>query len=287
MYQQMAVILDKYSDADGMHPTAIPGVNYLKATEAGHRTPSVFQPSLCIIVQGKKRVLLGEEVLTYAPSQYLVASVDLPVIGEVTHASRAMPYLTLQIDLQPALLSELLAMVPEHHEMQRGLFVGRVSDAQAAASLRLLQLLDAPDDIAVMAPLLIREVHYRLLQSPEGRAIAQLAVRGSQLQRIAQVIAQMKDVYAKPLPIEALAEKVSMSVSTFHAHFKAVTAMSPLQFQKRLRLMEARRLMLADGITAADAAYRVGYESSSQFSREYARYFGMPPARDVERLRAA
>ena len=285
--QRIAALIDKYS-GEGIRPTAIPGVHSLKMSAVGDRMPTVYRPSLCIIVQGKKRVLLGEEMLHYAPSEYLVASVDLPVIGEVTEGTREKPYMTLQIDLQPALLSELLATLPPRGaEGVRAMFVGKVDAALGDAALRLLQLLERPEDIPVMTPLLMREVHYRLLQGVEGQAVAQLAVKGSHLQRIAQVIGDIKNGFAQPLRIEQLAEQVNMSVSTFHAHFKGVTARSPLQFQKKLRLMEARRLMLEEATTAADAAYRVGYESSSQFSREYARLFGAPPARDVERLRAA
>lgn len=285
---QIVDLIDKYYEEEGVRPTVIPGVHCLKMGKPGDRMPTVYQPSLCIIVQGKKRVLLGDEILHYAPSEYLVASVDLPVIGEVTEGSASKPYMTVQIDLQPALLGELLANLPPHESNNsRAMFVGKVDQDLADAALRLLQLLDRPKDIAFMAPMLMREVHYRLLQGAEGRAVAQLAVKGSQLQRIAQVIHTLKSDYHQPIRIEHLAAKANMSVSSFHAHFKAVTAMSPLQFQKKLRLMEARRLMLADATTAADAAFRVGYESSSQFSREYARFFGMPPARDVERLRAA
>ena len=276
---------------DGIHPTAIPGVNCIRLSELHARLPSVYTPCICVIVQGRKRVLLEKEVYEYRPSQYLAVSVDLPVIGEVTEGSRKKPYLCLQIELNRLELAELLVQtrttLDREGTVRRGIFVAQVDRQLGDCVLRLARLLDTPQDIPILAPMIRREIHYRLLVSPHGRTIAQLARTGSHAQRIAAAIRHLKAGYDKPIRIEALASRVGMSVSSFHAHFKAVTAMSPLQYQKRLRLLEARQIMLAEMRDAVSTAYRVGYESPSQFSREYARVFGNPPGRDIKRLTAS
>lgn len=287
--EALVSIIDRFSgDEDGIHATAIPGVNCLRLSELSARLPSVYTPCICVIVQGRKRVLLEKEVYEYRPSEYLAVSVDLPVIGEVTEGSREAPYLCLQIELDQRQLAELLvqAGLPMERKTatRRGIFVGDMDETLGDCVLRLARLLEAPQDIPLLAPMIKRELYYRLLSGPYGEAIAQLARTGSQMQRIATAIRQLKADYDKPVRIEALAHRVGMSVSSFHAHFKTVTAMSPLQYQKRLRLMEARQIMLVEMRDAVSTAYRVGYESPSQFSREYARLFGDPPGRDIQRL---
>lgn len=282
-------LIDRYSDGDGIHVSGMAGLSCLKYSRIGERMPGVFTPSVCFIVQGRKEVLLGDEIYSYTPGEFLAVTVDLPLVGTVTEASMAKPYLTVQIDLDTRLLSELLASGGDYitggGRAKRGLFVGTADAALQDVVVRLMRLLDTPQDQAVIGPLLMRELHYRLLRSPYGQDILQLVLHGSATQRIAQVITTLKRDFAKALKVEELAEIARMSASSFHHHFKEVTAMSPLQYQKQLRLMEARRLMLAESRTAAHAAYDVGYESSSQFSREYARMFGLPPAADVSRLR--
>lgn len=287
--EALAAIVDRFSgDEDGIHATAIAGVNCLRLSEFNARLPSVYTPCICVIVQGRKRVLLEKEVYDYRPSEYLAVSVDLPVIGEVMEGSPETPYLCLQIELDHLQLAKLMVesglLLERKATIQRGIFVGGMDETLSDCVLRLARLLDAPHDIPLLAPMIKREFYYRLLRGPYGEAIAQLARTGSQMQRIAMAIQHLKADYNKPVRIEALAHQVGMSVSSFHAHFKTVTAMSPLQYQKRLRLLEARQIMLMEMCGTVSTAYRVGYESPSQFSREYARLFGEPPGRDIQRL---
>jgi len=286
--EELARLIDKFSLGNGIHSTALAGLNCIKLSEINDRLPSVYTPSLCVIVQGKKRALLNDEIYQYQPSEYLVGSVDLPVIGQVIEASQAKPYLCLQIELDLHQLAELIVQAgfPVKNKMtsQRGLFVGNMDLSLADGVLRLARLLEAPEDIPLLAPMIKREIYYRLLNGQYGDAIAQMTQTGSHMQRISAAIQILKADYNKPIKIEDLANQVGMSVSSFHTHFKAVTAMSPLQYQKRLRLMEARKIMLAETQDAATTAYRVGYESPSQFSREYMRMFGNPPGRDMKIL---
>lgn len=288
--QTLVSLVDKYSNGDGMHPTAIPGLECIRMSEPAVQTPWVYQPSLCLIVQGEKRVALNSEHFVYAPSQYLAITVDLPAVGTITKASKEAPYLCVKIDIDIGVVTELVERrgVPaKSADTQRGLFVGAADAALVESMTRLASLLDTPNDIDYLAPLAIREVHYRLLQGEHAQRIVQLALDGSNTQRVAQAIRQIRAKFNEPLVIEDLARTVHMSPSSFHAHFKQVTAMSPLQYQKRLRLIEARQRLIAGSVNASNAAYSVGYESASQFSREYSRAFGAPPAADIERLRAA
>lgn len=282
---ELAQLVDKFSTEEGIQSTAIPGVNCIRLTQINDQLPSVYTPSLCIIVQGKKRVLLEDEIYQYQPSEYLVVSVDLPVIGQVIEASKDMPYLCLQIELDQHQLAELMvqAKLPIKNKTpsQRGIFVGDVDESLGDGVLRLARLLEATQDIPLLAPMIKREIYYRLLNGQYGDVIAQMAQAGSHMHRISAAIQVLKNNYNKPIKIEALANQIGMSISSFHSHFKTVTAMSPLQFQKRLRLLEARKIMLADTQDAASTAYQVGYESPSQFSREYVRMFGHPPKRDM------
>ena len=240
-------------------------------------------------MQGRKQVLLEEEIYRYKPTQFLAVSVDLPLLGQVTEASAELPYLCLAIDIDARQMADLISQSGDagwsRGETTRGLFVGDVDDAMLDPALRLTRLLDSPRDIAVLAPLMMREFHYRLLQSPYGAAIAQMAIAGSNTHKIGQIIRRIKTRLAEPIRVEELASMANMSPSSFHQHFKAVTAMSPVQYQKRLRLTEARQILLAEKTDAASTAYRVGYQSVSQFSREYARMFGAPPRRDIDSLR--
>lgn len=290
-FGEIAALVDKYSSGEGIHPTAVPGLKCLKFSSPSMQTPTVYAPSVCVIVQGTKRVLLEDEIYRYAPSQYLAVSVDLPLVGQVMEASAASPYLCLQIDLDARQIGELIASArsdsPEQSTTGRGLFVGKLDEPMMEATLRLARLLESPKDIPALAPMMMRELHYRLLSGAHGAAIAQIAVAGSNTQKIAHVIRRMKSDLTAPVNIEELAAKAHMSPSSFHQHFKAVTAMSPLQYLKRLRLTEARQIMLSEAVDAASTAYRVGYESASQFSREYARMFGAPPMRDIAGLRKA
>jgi AraC-like DNA-binding protein len=241
------------------------------------------------VVQGEKEVMLEGETYHYAASQFLVISVDLPATGHVTVATPEKPYLCLQVDIDPRQLSELITETVRTEVQgapsERALFIGTTNDQLTDALLRLARLLETPQDIPLLAPMVLREIYYRLLNGLYGRRIAQIAIDGTKMQRIARVIQRLKTKLSEPIRVEDLAEMAHMSPSSFHSHFKKVTTMSPLQYQKRLRLLEARRLLLVGGTDAASAAYRVGYESASQFSREYSRMFGAPPISDVANLR--
>jgi AraC-like DNA-binding protein len=289
--KELVALTDKFSNGNGVHETAVPGLTCIKVTDLHTRMPTVYNPSLCIVVQGSKEVILDTERYHYAPPDYLIISVDLPVIGQITKASANSPYLCLKIDIDQRLLSELVVETSRPAQVssspERGFFIGKLDSVFCDGVVRLARLLDTPKDIAFFAPIITREIHYRLLNSKYCTIISQLAENDSKMQRIATVIQKLKTEFDKPIRIEEMAQLASMSVSTFHLHFKEITAMSPLQYQKSLRLIEARRIMLSDAADAADTAFRVGYESPSQFSREYARMFGAPPARDIARLRSA
>ena len=286
--RELAALIHKYSAGDGVHATAIGGLFCIRLSAPNMKLPSVYQPSICVIVQGAKQVLLEDEIYHYAPPQFLAVSVDLPLLGQVVEASAERPYLCLQIELDPRQIGELITQSDRagwsRGESTRGLFVGTLDVATQEAVLRLARLLETPSDIAVLAPMMLRELHYRLLSGAYGSAIAQMAIAGSNTHKIGAIIRRIKSQLAAPIRVEDLAAMANMSPSSFHQHFKAVTAMSPLQYQKRLRLTEARHILLSEEIDAASAAYRVGYQSVSQFSREYARMFGAPPIRDVENI---
>jgi AraC-like DNA-binding protein len=289
--RELARLVDKFSKGEGMHASAVGGVHCIKLSETHVQLPTVYQPSICVIVQGAKQVLLEEEIYRYAPPQFLAVSVDLPLVGQVTEATHEAPYLCLAIDIDARQIADLIASSGDagwsRGETARGLFVGDLDAGMQDSVLRLARLLENPRDIPVLAPLAMREFHYRILNSPYGPAIAQMAIAGSNTHKIGQIIRRIKTKLAEPIRVEELASMANMSASSFHQHFKAVTAMSPVQYQKRLRLTEARHILLAENADAQSAAYRVGYQSVSQFSREYARMFGAPPMRDMEGIRTA
>ncbi len=276
---------------EGAHPTHIAALTLIRYSSCSQALASVYEPSLCIVVQGRKRAELGGEVYIYDALNYLVVSVTLPIIGAVIEASDDAPYLCLRIALDRSVIAELLLQSERaktslrESRAQRGLFVARTDAAMLDAVLRLLRLLDEPDDAAVLAPMVLREIHYRVLVGELGPRLKELCVSDSQTQRVARAIDMLRTRYAEPLSIEKLAEAAHMSQSSLHHRFKEVTAMSPVQFQKQLRLHEARRLMFTEGFEAARAAHRVGYESASQFSREYRRLFGAPPRREIQTIR--
>lgn len=285
----LARLVEKHATQDGLHETGIAKLRCLKFSDPGSGMPTVYQPSVCVVLQGSKEVLVENRTYSYSPSDFLVVSVDMPVIGRVTRASAAEPYLCVTLDIDAQDMSELIAqmdgVVAEEGDSAVGVFVAKVDTPLLDSVLRLVGLLDTPKDIPLLGPLAMREVYYRLLQGDHGRRIAQIAITGSTTQRIAQVLQVLKTNVAKPMRVEELAGMAGMSLSSFHHHFKQVTTMSPLQYLKRLRLWEARRILIAEAADAASTAYRVGYESPSQFSREYSRLFGAPPRRDVEMIR--
>ncbi|HEY9041266.1 MAG TPA: AraC family transcriptional regulator [Rheinheimera sp.] len=287
--QQLLQLVQQVAVNEGVNSTAIPNVFCYKVSRPQITMPAVYEPCLCIIVQGRKNVMLGSDMLSYGELEFLVASVDLPILGTVVQASALQPYYVIQINIDVRLLSELLLQMQylavANRRAESGLFIGQVDQQMGDSLLRLLALLQQPDDIPVLAESLVREMHYRMLRSNFGKEIAQISLKGTPTQRISVAIQKLRRDYDQTVTIEELAAMAGMSVSSFHAHFKAVTNMSPLQFQKSVRLVEARSLMISQHMDAASTAYKVGYESPSQFSREYARMFGSPPARDIARIR--
>jgi AraC-like DNA-binding protein len=254
----------------------------------------MVEPSLCVVAQGSKEFLLGESRYRYDPFHYLLVTVDLPYAGQVLEASQEQPFLSLRLDLSPALVSEVMLEAghpsqssPEEPADVRAIAVSAVDANLLDAMVRVARLLDAPDEASVLLPLIAREIIYRLLRGEQGNRLRHLAILGGYAPDIARAIERLRRNFDQPLRIEQMARELGMSVSVFHHHFKAVTAMSPLQFQKRLRLLEARRLMLGEDFDAASAAFRVGYLDASHFNREYKSLFGLPPMRDVQRLREA
>jgi AraC-like DNA-binding protein len=287
---KLARLLGAYAPYDGRFELALRGV-YAFRTSRPYREPvhATLPPALCVIAQGAKIVMLGREVYEYDASRMLVYSVDLPIAAQVVRASRSEPYLGFKLELDPYKVAELAVRVfPDGvpRRSNRGLCTVEATDDMIDAVARLLELMAQPGDADLLAPLVVDEILIRLLRSPVGYRVAQIGHAGSRLQRIAKAIAWIRANFSQPMSVQALADLVHMSVSSFHQHFKAVTSMSPLQYQKVLRLQEARRLMLSGMMDAGTAGLRVGYLSASQFSREYGRLFGSSPTKDVARLRA-
>ncbi|BBK40101.1 transcriptional regulator [Allostella vacuolata] len=286
---ELAGLIERFSGSDGVHATAIPRLFLIRSTRPTEPLHALHAPALCIIAQGRKQVMLGPHVYPYDPARYLVVSVEVPIVGQVLEASPAAPYLCFRLDLDPAtvgaLMMELDRPVAAGPTEELGLSLSRVTPDLLDAAIRLVRLLERPADLAILAPLAEREILYRLLTGELAPWLRQIAVGESRMHQVNRAIAWIKRHYRQPFRIEAVAREAGMSPSTLHQHFKAVTAMSPLQYQKQLRLQEARRLMIGHAMDAAVAGHEVGYESPSQFSREYSRLFGSPPVRDIARLR--
>ncbi|WP_379127430.1 AraC family transcriptional regulator N-terminal domain-containing protein [Paenibacillus sp. sgz500958] len=287
--QELAALIDRHTRENGVHETAIPSLFLIRESNVYEPAFRVVKPSFCFIAQGVKEILLAQERFIYSSADYLVTSVDLPVVGQTIKATADVPYLCLKLEFTQSQILEVLndsvIQITPKENAKRALFVGKIDITLLDATLRLARLLDNPKDIPFLGSIYTREVLYRLLQGSYGSTLAQIAMEKSSTYRIRDAIEQVISNMDKPLRIESLAETASMSTSSFHRHFKEVTAMSPIQFQKQLRLQEARRLLLSESTDAADVAYRVGYESASQFSREYARMFGSPPRTDIRRLK--
>ena len=255
-------------------------------TGLGH---GVSFPSFCVIAQGSKELLLGDSLYRYNPTQYLISTAALPIASRVTEASPKHPYLGIVLKLDPTLIGSVLVeagrRAPRNYTSMTAIDVSPLDTSLLDAVVRLVRLLDSPTEVRFFAPLVIREIVYRLMLGAQGSRLHQIAALGGATHRIAEAIERLRNDFDQPLRIEDLAQELGMSISGFHHHFRALTAMSPLQFQKQLRLQEARRLMLGEGLDATSAGYRVGYGNPSHFTREYKRLFGDPPMRDVERLR--
>ncbi len=257
-------------------------------TELGH---GVSYPCFCVIAQGSKEVRLGDTRHRYDPAHYLIATAALPIASRITDASEEKPYLSLLLKLDPTLVGSVMVeaghLAPQGHSAVQAINVSPLDASLLDAVVRLVRLLDSPTDARFLAPLLTREIDYRLLTGAQGGRLHHVAALGGHGHRIVRALERLRKDFDQPLRIEDIARELGMSVSGFHHHFKAVTAMSPLQFQKQLRLQEARRLMLGEDLDAASAGYRAGYSDASHFTREYKRLFGAPPMRDVEGLREA
>ena len=286
---ELAALIGRQVSGTGICSTAMPHVSLIRADAPSTPTPAVYKASLCIIAQGSKRLSIGEHSVVYDAAHYLLVSVDLPLVGHVLDASPERPYLCCKIDLDASILADLMAI--EAGGMVRtdlpvlGVYPGDPDLIDAAC--RLVGLLDRPDTIRALAPLIEREILYRLLTGPHGPMLRHVATAGSHLNQVSRAIAAIRRRFDAPIRIEKVAAEAGMSSSSLHAHFKAITRMTPLEYQKQLRLQKARRLMLTEGATASTAGFAVGYESPSQFSREYRRLFGAPPRADIERLHAA
>ena len=288
--RRLANRIAAYAPHDGAFQLRLPGTYAIRlsrmTTEASYAT---LGPALCVAAQGAKVVMLGREVLEYDPAHLLVFAVDLPISSQVIRASRKDPYLGFTLDLDPVRVGELAARVyprgvPRASD-HRGLYVGRSTDDIVDAVTRLLDLMARPEDADLLGPLVIDEILIRLLRTPIGNRVGQIGHTKSGVQRMAEAVTWIREHFAQPVTVEEMATAVHMSASSFHQRFKAVTSMSPLQYQKVLRLHEARRLMLFQTMDASDACHRVGYLSASQFSREYGRFFGSAPTKDIARLR--
>lgn len=285
----LAEIIGRHATDDGVNLCSLPGVKLLRSSVPTMPIPVIYEPTLCLIAQGRKQAMLGATAFVYDPATYMMASVDLPVMGAVIEASAERPYLCLQISLNMAELGELAIRYPtplqKVHDFPLGLTLNRTTPELLNAAVRLAGLLDTPEDIGALAPLVLQEILYRLLTGDSGNNIRHMVLTDSRLNHISRAIVWIKTHFRETCPVEQAAEIAGMSRSTFHAHFKAVTLMSPLEFRTRLRMLEAQRLMISDALDAASAGFHVGYASPSQFSRDYARIFGMPPARHAAQLR--
>lgn len=299
---ELTALIDRLTATDGTYPTIIAPLTLYRMSAPTPPVHGVQKPTFCVIAQGSKLTVLGADNHRHDASRYLLLSVELPLTVQITEASPDAPYLGMCLDIEPRQISALLmemdglegaartpaAQTPAAQSgsgLAPSLSLSRTDAPLLDAVLRLLRLLDTPQDVAVLAPLALREILYRLLAGEQGARLRQIAVSDSLTHRIAKAITWLKQHYAEPLDIGTIAQEVCMSASSLHHHFKTVTALSPLQYQKHLRLQEARRLMLSDALDAATAGYRVGYQSPSQFNREYSRLFGAPPLRDIGRLR--
>lgn len=290
VYAEIARLVARYAKDDDPE-SAIDGLYLTRRCSPSGRLHVDQRPSFWLVAGGRKCLTVGDQDLHYGVGDCLLVALDLPATARILQASEAEPHLCVGVAINPARLAELIGRLPEQASAAppggvRGVAVNPASPELLDATLRLLRLLDRPGDVAAMAPLIEQEILYRLLSGPQGARLMHIAMAEGQGQRVTRAVAWLRQHFDQPLRIELLAEHVGMSESSLHHHFKAVTNMTPMQYQKQLRLYEARRLMLVEGLDVGAAGFSVGYQSPSQFSREYRRLYGLPPARDVEALRA-
>ncbi|KTF68292.1 AraC family transcriptional regulator [Sphingomonas sp. WG] len=282
--------IDAKGGGQGRFQTPMPAIHIVRSFQDIVPVQNLYRPSLCVVLKGAKEILFGDTTLRYAEMECLVVSLEVPASGRMVGATPADPYVGIMIDFDIAVLREVLQQLANPPVPNAGsgpcVFVGKVDDMLAECITRLARLAQMPEAVPVLFPAAMRELYYWLLTGPYGSEVAKLALPETQAERVARAIHYLRDHFSEPLRVEQLAEVAHMSVSSFHQHFKAMTAMSPVQYQKQLRLLEARRLMVSENTNVSDAAYQVGYESPSQFSREYTRSFGTAPKRDVMNFRA-
>lgn len=273
----------------GAHATAILGLTLYRRIAPSPCYPAMYEPSLNVFVQGRKRITLAGMTYRCDESTFVLSSIDVPVVSQIVAATEEVPLLSLQLKLDMSIVREILSQEEFHNGSSpaRGITIGKTTVDLLKPFCRLLDLLDAPEDISFLSDLIQREIVYRLVRGPHGGRLRAIATLGDQSHRTAKAIAWLRANYTKPLRVEELAEIARMGMSTLHHHFRELTAMSPLQYQKQLRLVAARERMLVEGLDAASAAFEVGYESASQFNREYKRLFGQPPMRDIKVRRLA
>ena len=291
MRKKLAVKIGTCAQSLGENSTPIPGLAVYSRTKPTACFLATYEPSLSVFVQGRKRINLGGNIYHCDESSFLLTSIDVPVESQIIEASEKAPLLSMFLRLDMPMVREVMSReeLPELKTLNqsRGLAVGETTVGLLDACIRLIDLLDTPEDIPFLSYLILREIIYRVLRTPQGERLRAIATTGDLSYRTARAISWLRANYAKPLHLEELAGVARMGVSTLHHQFRALTAMSPLQYQKQLRLQTARQRMLMDGMDATSAAYEVGYESVSQFNREYGRFFGQPPMRDIKALRAA
>lgn len=285
----LAASIARWTKGGECFPTAIPGLTFYRHDEPTQPRSGLYEPSICLVAQGAKRAHLAEDSYVYDVSHYLITSVHLPTTFQVIEASPDQPYLGLLLKIDLREMSQMMVdsnlPAPRPQQTGRGMATGEVTLPLLGAFQRLVGLLDHPEDIPILAPIIQREILYRLLVGDQGARLRQIAAAGSQGNQIARAIEWLKGHFDQQLSMDDIAAQARMSTSSFYTHFRSMTSLSPLQYQKQLRLQEARRLMLAEHLDATTAAFKVGYESPSQFSREYSRLFGAPPLRDVSNLR--
>ena len=288
--KELARLLHSCSPADGFHQTPVPGVYCIKVSNPTRRSKDRWRACLSIVAQESKEIVLGRKVYRLSEGQYVAAPIQLPVISRVASARSERPFLCLLIDMDPLTLSEVSARLTDETtetgaSAVRAMFSGQATERMLEAAIRLVRLFRTPGDAPVLGALIVKELLYLLMTGPDGAAIRQFVHAGSKMHKVSQAIHVLKSELEREVDVPALAKIANMSRSAFFKHFREITAMSPIQYQKRLRLHEARRLMIEQGDSAESSSFKVGYKSASQFSREYSRMFGAPPARDVTKMK--
>lgn len=279
--------VDAHGDTAGLAQTPVPGLTVIRVAEPGGLIHAIFHPLVCLVLQGAKQVTVGTKTLTLNAGDSMLITVDVPTVSQIVRASADAPYVSLVMHLDPAVIAELSLQMKATPSVDGSAIRYAPTDTEVSdAALRLMRLLDRPESVPVLHGQLVRELHYWLLTGRHGSAIRRLGWPDSHVQRITKAVTILRHEFTQQLPVERLAAAAGMSPSSFHEHFRSVTSLSPRQFQKQLRLIEARRLMMSDGATASSAAFAVGYQSVSQFTREYGRMFGTPPGRDAEATRS-